>query len=139
MRFKTGLILALVIPVALTGCFGDGGTGQGTEYDGSWTVSYTNPADIPVAGINETVTCNQPPVTMTVTSGTGSVRQDLTCTITSTTSGTRTQSFYYLISVAISSAGVVNAIVNGTPMSGTCISLVGCSATTSSASLSLTR
>lgn len=148
MRFKTALIVALVIPAALTGCFGDGGTGQGTEYDGSWTASYSNPADIPVAGTDQTVTCNQPTATLVLVNGTGSTSQTLTCTTTTRIYDSTgalvdtivvTQGFAYLISVAINSIGTVNAIVNGTPLTGTCISTIGCSAHTSTTSLSLTR
>lgn len=139
MRFPTTLISALIVSASLSGCFGDGGTGQGTEFDGTWTVTYVNPADIPAAGTGQTVTCNQPAVTMTITNGTGSTTQTLTCTITDPAAPTTNPSFYYLISVAINSVGDVNAIVNGAPLSGTCISTIGCSAHTSTTSLSLTR
>ena len=137
MRFTTTVFVALLVPALLAGCFGDGGGGRGTTYDGTWTVAYTDPADIPTPIIaGQTVACSNPAVALTLVNGSGSATQTMTC-VFSTPSDTQTK--VYLISVAISDAGVTNAIVNGSPLTGTCISTVGCSAQSGSKALSITR
>jgi hypothetical protein len=144
--FEATLIAALATPLLLGGCLGDGGGGNGTTYDGNWTVDYTNPADIPVALTGQTVACTKPPVALTLSHGSGSATQILNCTITNTVVAgsavqvtSAVQATNYLISVAINDVGVTNAIVNGSPLAGTCISLVGCSAQSGTKTLSLTR
>lgn len=142
MRFQMVLIAALIIPFFLAGC---GGSGK-SDYDGNWTASYTS---VPVAGAGQTVSCTNPAATITLVNGSGSTKQTQTCVITTTdtsttpaTISTTTQTTDFLISAAINgSTGVMNAVVNGTPLSGTCISTVGCSAqaATGKGALSLTR
>jgi hypothetical protein len=150
MRFQTFSIIALIISLFLAGC---GGSGK-SDYDGNWTASYTDPASVPVVNnssqyITQTVSCASPTTTITLVNGSGSTKQTQTCVITTTdsfttpaTTTTATQTTDFLISAAINgSTSVMNAVVNGTPLSGTCISTVGCSAqaTTGTGALSLTR
>ena len=146
MRIQITLIVALIISLFLTGC---GGGGGGGDYDGNWTASYTDPASVPVAGRYQTVACTNPPATITLVNGSGSTKQTQTCVITTTdifttpaTVTTATQTTDFLISAAINgSTGVMNAVVNGAPLAGKCISTVGCSAqaATGKGALSLTR
>jgi hypothetical protein len=138
--FGATSIAVLAFPLLLGGCLGDGGGGNGATYDGAWTVNYSNPADVPVAGTGQTVACTKPPVGLTLLHGSGSATQIQTCTITDTaTAISAVQTTSYLISVAINDAGVTNAIVNGAPLTGTCISLVGCAAQSGTKTLSIMR
>jgi hypothetical protein len=142
------LISFLIIPLLLAAC-GAGSGGYTYPYDGAWTTYFINPADCPVAGTNETVVCDMPAVTLNIVQGAGSTTQVLTYVITKTTTNPTTgvttpvssvtQSLLYLISIAISELGDTNAIVNGSPLTGKCVSTVGCAAQTTGASLSLTR
>jgi len=149
MRFQMVLIAALIISLFLAGC---GGSGK-SDYDGNWTASYTDPASVPVVNngqsITQTVSCASPTATITLVNGSGSTKQTQTCVITTTdtvttpaTTTTATQTTDFLISAAINgSTSVMNAVVNGAPLSGQCISTVGCSAqaATGTGALSLTR
>ena len=140
MRFRITSIVGVVVPVLaslfLAGCLTGGG---GPTYDGTWTVGYVDSSfTLPAAASGATVTCTvQTPLpTITLTNGTGSTSQTNTCT--GTVSGT--QQFIYLISVAVTtSTSIVNAIVNGVPLTGQCISASGCAAQSGTKSLSLTR
>jgi hypothetical protein len=151
MRFQITLFVAMIISLFITGC---GGGGGGSDYDGNWTASYTDPASVPVAGVDQTVACTNPPATITLVNGSGSTKQTQTCVITTTTTTiviggtnqtsttTATQVTDFLISAAINgSNAVINAIVNGAPLAGKCISTVGCSAqaATGKGALGLTR
>lgn len=141
MRFKITSIFELIVPVLiallLAGCFTGGGGGP--TYDGTWTAAYVDSSfTLPAAASGATVTCSvQTPLpTITLVNGAGSTKQTNTCI--GTISGT--QQFIYLISVAVTtSTSVVNAIVNGAPLTGQCISAVGCAAQSGTKSLSLTR
>lgn len=149
MRFKIALIAALIVSLFLASC---GGGGK-SDYDGNWTASYTDPASVPVVNngqyITQTVSCASPTTTITLANGAGSTKQTQTCVITTTdgfttpaTVTTATQTTDFLISAAINgSTGVINAVVNGAPLAGKCISTVGCSAqaATGKGALSLTR
>lgn len=145
MRFKIALIVTLILPL-LTSC-GAGSGGFTYPYDGAWTTNYNNPADWPADVANQTSACTFPTVTLNVVKGSGSVTQNLSCTITTTvtvgnvTTPVSSESWviHYLISIAISEKGDTNAIVNGNPISGKCISTVGCAAQSTSSALSLTR
>ncbi|MBI5890999.1 MAG: hypothetical protein HZB47_10005 [Nitrosomonadales bacterium] len=146
MRFKTTLMVALITPVFLAGCFGSGGSSNvgGTDYDGNWpNVAFVNPDVVdPAPGTNQTMICSQPPVAMTIVNGYGSTMQLRSCqaytTGTSTPVGVQ-QNFYYLISVSILPGNIVNAEVNGLPLTGKCLSPVGCYAVAGTAGLTLTR
>ncbi len=127
MRFKMTRLLALIIPsfiaLLLTGCFGSGSNTP--TYDGTWTAT--------VADSSFTPPCTLPPTlpTVTLVDGAGSTRQINSCT---------TGQFLYLISVSITtSTGVVKAVVNGTTLTGQCVSAVGCGAQGGTLSLALTR
>jgi hypothetical protein len=141
MRFKITSIVGLIVPVLaallLAGCLTGGGGGP--TYDGTWTVGYVDSSFTPPAAASgATVICTvqNPLPTVTLVNGTGSTSQTNTCV--GTVSGP--QSFIYLISVAITtSTSVVNAIVNGVPLTGQCISAYGCAAQSGTKSLSLTR
>lgn len=140
MKSKIALFLELTVALLfvslLSGCFGDGGV---AIYDGTWTVGFVDSAFVPpTPASGATVTCSvQTPLpTVTLVNGVGSTTQTDTCTDTTT----GPQQFIYLISVAIeNSTGAVNAIVNGSPLTGQCISSIGCSAQAGTGSLSLTR
>lgn len=136
-------ILELLIPSAivflLAGCFGSGG--KSVAYDGTWTVAFADSSFVPPAaasGVAVSCTVQNPLPTVTLIGGAGSTSQRNTCTGTATMSGT--QSYIYLISVAINiSTGAMSAVVNGSTLSGKCISKVGCAASNGTQSLSLTR
>jgi hypothetical protein len=144
MRFKISMILELIIPFSLAlflaGCFGGGG---GSTYDGTWTVGYVTSAPIlntGTASITGVCSVQNPLPTITLVNGTGSTSQTNSCTFTPASGVAITQPYIYLISVAInSSTNVVNAIVNGVPLTGQCISAYGCAAQAGTSTLSLTR
>lgn len=144
MRVFTARILTFVAPFLLAGCFGDAGTDQ-NAYNGTWKVTYNNLADYPVESATKIVTCSKPDATVTLVNGSGSTTQTLSCgvdTLDPTTLAvisSITHVIKYEISVAISGTGTVNAIVNGYPHAGTCVSTSGCSALAGTAALSLTR
>lgn len=141
MKSKITLFLqsaiALFVVLLLSGCFGDGGSSN--AYDGTWTAVYTDSAAVlPPAASGQTVTCTLPTTlpTITLVNGVGSTIENDPCY------GTAVSPIVisYLISVKVTaSTGAMNAIVEGVPMSGQCISTHGCAAHTGTASLSLTR
>lgn len=141
MRFKINLLAAIAISLFLAGCGGGGAT---YPYDGAWSAVYPV-ADPSSIGSTQTVVCSDPPASLTLTEGVGSTTQNMTCVTTilataTTPAASFTQITSYKISVSIDDKGVVNAIVNGVTLTGTCISTVGCSATSSAGNtLSLTR
>ncbi len=146
MRFRITSIIGVVVPVLaslfLAGCLTGGGGGP--TYDGTWTVGYVDSGFTPtpaVTGATVTCTVQTPLPTITLTNGTGSTSQTNTCISTTATSGVvGTQTLIYLISVAVTtSTSAVNAIVNGAPLTGQCISALGCAAQSGTKSLSLTR
>lgn len=135
MRIKLTSIVELVIPTAITlllvGCLA-GGSGGGLTYDGTWTVLYADSGFSAGSGV---VCAPSPLATVKLVNGAGSTIQTDNCI-----PATPVASYTYVISVAIStSTGVVNAIVNGVPLTGSCISSVGCSAQSGTKALSLTR
>ena len=141
MKIKTTSFLQLTVPLfivlLLSGCFGDGG---GTNYDGIWTVGYVDSSFVPPAAASSSVavvcTVSTPLPTVTIVNGAGSTSQTNTCIGTVSDP----QNFIYLISIAINaSTGVVSAIVNGSSLTGQCISAKGCGAQSGTKSLSLTR
>jgi hypothetical protein len=137
LLMKLGVVLAVVS--TLSGCFGDGGSSA--AYDGTWTVSYTNSAFVPpTAGTGATVSCyvESPAATITLGGGTGSAVQTNYCLGTASPTG-RTDFSYYISVAVIPSTGAVTAIVNGSTLTGQCVSTHGCAAQNGTASLSLTR
>jgi len=143
MKIKTITFLELTIPLffvfLLSGCFGDGGSSA--AYDGTWTVGYTDSAFVmPAAASGAVVSCSvqNPLPTITIAQGIGSTTQTDTCTGTTAVGGTK--NFIYLISVAINiPTGTTTTIVNGSTLTGKCISTIGCAAQAGTQSLSLTR
>lgn len=142
MRFKLTMFLeltfSLLVVLLLAGCFGDGG---GPTYDGTWTAGYADSGFTPtvVSGVTPTCTVQTPLPTIKLENGAGSTSQLNTCTYSPPTVAPPIQ-YIYLISVAVTpSTGVVNAIVNGSALTGQCISAVGCGAQSGTKSLSLTR
>jgi hypothetical protein len=158
MRFINSLILGLIVLLLMVGCFAGGGGGSthaGTEYDGSWTVSYANSAFVkPTSGTNQIVVCDKPPVTMTLSNGAGSVTQNNTCwavysasasAAAGTTPGATvpgsTEVFYDQIGVFIKgtmAGDILTAQVNSATMTGTC-TYNSCAAQTSTGGLSMIR
>jgi hypothetical protein len=141
MKSKITLFLesaiALFVVLLLSGCFGDGGSSN--AYDGTWTAVFTNSAAVlPPAASGQTVTCTLPtPLpTITLVNGVGSTIQRDPCYNTAVSP----IDIAYVISVKVTaSTGAMDAIVEGVPISGQCISAHGCAANTATASLSLTR
>jgi hypothetical protein len=139
MRSKLAMLLELGVVAAiaamLSGCFGDGAT---PSYDGVWTAAVADSNTVTISGV--TATCTVPTIpTVTLTNGVGSFSQTDSCVYT-VSSVSYTQPLIYLVSVAVTtSTGAVQAIVNGTTISGQCISSIGCAAQGSGYSLSLTR
>jgi len=138
MRLNLTWLVAIIVALTQTGC-NVGSGGYTYPYDGTWTASYNNAADWPLKGEYDIVLCTKPDVSLTIIKGMGSTKQTLTCNFTSTILAPVTKYLDYLISISISDTGVTNAIVNGYPLEGTCISTVGCSALSGSTALSLTR
>jgi hypothetical protein len=144
MRFLTTWIGIIATLLLLAGCFGDAGTDQ-NQYNGTWTVSYNNPADYPTESATKIVSCTKPDATVTLVDGTGTTTQALTCVVTTLDAATLavistiTHVVNYTISIAINGVGTTNAVVNGYPHTGTCISTSGCSALAGTAALSITR
>lgn len=137
MKSKIALFLelglSLFIITLLSGCFGDGGT---ANYDGNWTAGVADSAPVTISGVAATCVVSMPLPTVTLANGIGSTSQINICSA----SGVAPTNYIYLVSVAINnSTGVMNAIVNGTALTGQCISSVGCSARATTLSLSLTR
>lgn len=135
MRSKMVLLLELGVVAAivamLSGCFGDGAT---PNYDGVWNAAVANSNPITISGVAATCLVTAIP-TITLNDGIGSTTQTDNCS-----NGTSSVLATYLISVAITtSTGAVKAIVNGSTISGQCISSYGCAAQGSGFSLSLTR
>lgn len=128
------------IPLFLTGC---GGGGSAEPYDGTWTAVYPALSQQSTITDTKTVICSTPPATLVISNSVGSTTQTCTCVtsvITSasgvppTTTVVGTQATYANISVSIEpnpvSGGkdVLNAVVNGVTLTGTCISTSACSA-----------
>jgi hypothetical protein len=137
MKSKIALFLELAVASifvsVLSGCFGDGGV---AIYDGTWTAGVADSAPITISGVAATCTVSMPLPTITLANGIGSTSQTNICSA----SGVPATNFIYLVSVAVdNSTGVMNAIVNGSPLTGQCISSSGCSAQDTTLSLSLTR
>lgn len=129
MRVQIALFLALAVALSQTGC--GGGVG-GSDYDGSWAVSYNGAA---------TTGCTNPIGTIFLAQAQGSAQLTQTCTTGAASSVVSTSSGLS-ISVAINgSTGVMNAIVNGAAFTGKCISTTGCSAqaSTGTASVGMSR
>jgi len=137
MKSKIALFLELTISLfiitLLSGCFGDGGI---ANYDGTWTAGVADSVPITISGVAATCVVSTPLPAITLTNGIGSTSQTNICSA----SGVAPTNVLYLVSVAIdNSTGVVDAIVNGSPLTGQCISSSGCSAQDATLSLSLTR
>ena len=142
MRFNKILELSAFViglPLLLIGCIGSGGGGAGsggTAYDGVWSVSYSTTIN-PTPPSGQFVQCNGPQVPMTVTDGKGSTtfyRNCLFYTASGVQSAFPSVTLYYDIGVSITSpttagAGdILNAVVAGNNLTGTCVSTRGCSA-----------
>lgn len=161
MRINKTSVSALIFLIFLAGCFGDGGSST-TAYNGTWQVSFTSTvAPIAVnATAGESLSCSAVPGTITTSNtnsstysaGSGTITQN--CTITTTIPGYATSSgvvptsvtsvatapITYLVSVSINlGTNVMNAQINGVPLTGTCISTLGCSAQGGGMTLGITR
>lgn len=79
-------ILSLFTTLALTGCGGGYAASSVAAYDGTWTVSYNNPANIPapqaVVGYVTALSCTSSPTTINIANSSGSVIQIQTCIVT---------------------------------------------------------
>lgn len=143
MKFNRKQFLEVIVSVSfISMVFLAGCGGGGSQYDGPWTAVYTDSALVlPVAASGATVACTtQNPIpTITIYNGSGSVVQNDPCTGTAANPG-GVLNLTYNISVAINVAtGAVQAVVNGSTLTGQCISSQGCAAQSGSGSLSLTR
>lgn len=147
MKFRIALPAAFIISQLLASC---GGGGNDSPYDGTWEAVY--PVDFS-SNISETrtVVCSTPPATLIIKDSAGTTTQNTTCTTTilatdTTPASSYTETVYFKIGVTIegrTDAGerdVLNAVVNGITLTGTCISTVACSAVSAAGdTLSLTR
>jgi len=144
MRSK--IILFAAFTFILSGCGGD----NTSPYDGTWVAVY--PVDAPSTITDtKTVFCNTTPATLIIKDDTGTAIQTTSCVTTILATATTPQIVYpaqnsiYYIGVNIESAGasanndVLNAVVNGASFTGECISTRACSATSTEATLSITR
>lgn len=152
MRFKMPLHAVFTIPLFLTGC---GGGDNTTPYDGTWTVVYPALSQQSTVTDTKTVLCNTPPATLIISNSAGSTTQTSSCDTSIITSASGVPPTATLIATQLTSAyisvsigsnpvngekDVLNAIVNGVPHTGLCISTIACSAaSTAGDTLSLTR
>lgn len=141
MRLKTALLAIFTAPLLLTGC---GGGHYSNPYDGSWSAVFPS-EDKSSISATEVIQCGNPPAPLTIKDGAGTTTQTMTCITdildaAGAITSSYTNNYYYDISVAIDGKGVINAIVNGAPLTGQCISNIGCSAvSTTGKTLSVTR
>ena len=126
MRFQITLLVA-IISILLTACGGD--PGGHNPYDGVWTLTMGNITYLP-GPTGSTATCSIPPASITLANGAGTVTSIEACNFTTTTaSAVTTTTAVANIPTAVNLTGTtVQAIVNGSSYSGTCISQNGCSA-----------
>ena len=117
MRFYEIIIAALITLLLLTACGGD--PGGHNPYDGVWTMSYST-------GIANTAktTCSIPTTLIDLSNGSGTAKQIETCTYSASGVPATTTTTDILTSVFVGAG--IKAIVNGTTLSGSCISLNGC-------------
>ncbi len=139
MRIKFLSLAAITVPLLLAGC---GGGHYSSPYDGTWQAVY--PDDKTSITPTIAVTCNTTPPSVVIENGSGSTTQTMTCLnetfdALGAVISSYTIDYLYNISVAIDGNGKFDAIVNGVPMTGVCISHVGCSAQSGTNTLSLTR
>ena len=143
------LLAVFAIPLFLAGC---GGGDYTSPYDGTWNVALPLLSKDSTISDTKTVFCNNPGGPLVIADNTGTATLTATCTTTiiDTTSGISTtyppETTIAAIGVNIEARNnidekdVLNAIVNGTTFTGTCISTVSCSAVSSAGdTLSLTR
>lgn len=146
MQPKKSLLAACIVTLLLAGC---GGSDYTNPYDGTWTAAYPA-ADKTSISATQIVLCDTPPAALVIKDGVGTTTQNTTCTTTIITGGVATtyppQTTYANISVSIegkkdvNAKDVMNAIVNGVPHAGQCVSTLACSAvSTAGGALSLTR
>lgn len=141
MRSKNSLLAAFTVSLFLAGC---GGGSYTNPYDGAWSVSYPVENNSSVTA-TQVVLCSNPSVPLTIKDGMGTTTINASCTTTilataTTPASSYTQGTTYDVSVFINGKGVIDAIVNGAPFTGQCISTAGCgAASTVGKTLSLTR
>ena len=153
MRFQIILLAVLITPLFLAGCGGE----NAHPYDGTWEAVYPSLSSASsVISDTEVTLCSAPPATLIIKDAAGTTTQSATCQTTITTpaiSGvpaTTTvyppQIIYANIGVSIRSSDVagekdvINAVVNGSTLTGQCISTAACAAVSAAGdTLSLTR
>ena len=144
MKFIASLIAILLPALLLIGCLNGGSQRSSSAYDGSWSISYTDKA---LVVDSATVSCAETynPLALSILNGSGNIRITQTCVYTTAAvSGvspatSTTSSNSYVIGVAMSISGVVNANVNGAPITGQCASPTICSAQGTGNSLGLAK
>jgi hypothetical protein len=131
------MLITVLFACLFSGCLNGLGN-QGNPYDGVWNPVYT---DKSVVANSASVVCNETynPPSVTINNGSGNFTMIETCTYTAAAaSGVPvTNSNAWVIGVAINNVGVVNANVNGVPITGQCSSLTICSAQGSANSVGL--
>ena len=136
MRFETIMLTALTVPLLLSGC----GGGSEHVYDGTWQAVY--PALSKQSTVSDTTStlCGNPPVSFTISGEKGTVTLIGTCTKSNFDTATSSwislppETSYAIASIHIelhrnlNEKDVMNAVVNGVPFTGSCISTNSCSA-----------
>lgn len=152
MRFDIPLFSVITISIFLAGC---GGGDNHNAYDGTWAAVYPALSQQSTITNTQAVICNTPPATLIIKNSAGSTTQTATCDTfiitsasgvppTETLVGTQATAAYISVSIEPSPVSgqkdVLNAIVNGVPHTGQCISNNACSAVSAAGdTLGLTR
>jgi len=145
MQTKILTSAVFIVPLFLLGC----GGGSTTPYDGTWAADFSALSQQSIVTPTKVVLCNTPPATLSVKDSAGTTTQTSTCTTTIIDSLGNKTTYPALVTVAYISVSfapgngqkdILNAIVNGVPFTGQCISNNACSATSNAGEvLGITR
>jgi len=148
MRFQISLFALFTSLLFLAAC----GGGYTNPYDGTWMAVYPDQSHKSSKTDTEVTVCGTTPGTLVIKDGVGNTIQTIDCTTTYLATSAVpsppppfTESWAYIIGVSIERSNVVggkdilNAIMNGSRLTGHCISTVACEASDGTNTLSLTR
>ena len=134
-KIAIALIIGSIVPLLLSACGGD--PGGHNPYDGIWTLTIGG-LTAPAGPFGTTAFCSAPSSLITLSNGAGTMTMVESCQYISAASGVVATSTSNLPTAVSLSGTKVQAIVNGSAYSGTCISQNGCSAQESSGGGSFT-